>query len=90
MQMYRSPVIWSKKYQITADSIKFQISNGEIKNMELISNPMIIEKLDSLNYNQIKGKKMYASFEKNEIIYMKVNGNGQSIFLFMMRMKIKR
>ncbi len=80
MQMYRSPVIWSKKYQITADSIKFQISNGEIKNMELISNPMIIEKLDSLNYNQIKGKNMNAFFEKNEIIYMKVNGNGQSIF----------
>ena len=80
MEMYQKPVIWSKEYQITADSIKFQISNGKIENMILNSNPMIVEKLDSLNYNQIKGKSMKAFFKENIINYMDVNGNGQSIF----------
>ena len=80
IQMYRSPVIWSKEYQITSDSIRFQISNGEIEKMILTSNPIIIEKLDSLNYNQIKGKNMIAFFDEDQIKYMDVNGNGQSIF----------
>tara|TARA_B100001248_G_C27399202_1_gene468490 strand:- start:392 stop:1882 length:1491 start_codon:yes stop_codon:yes gene_type:complete len=80
IEMYRSPVIWSKEYQITSDSIRFQISNGEIEKMILTSNPIIIEKLDSLNYNQIKGKNMIAFFDDDQIKYMDVNGNGQSIF----------
>ena len=80
IQMYRSPIIWSQEFQITSDSIRFQISNGEIEKMILTSNPIIIEKLDSLNYNQIKGKSMMAFFDEDQIKYMDVNGNGQSIF----------
>ena len=42
---------------------------------------MIIAKEDSLDYNQIKGKKMIAYFTENKMKRMDVVGSGQSIFI---------
>ena len=81
VEMFNHPILWSNKLQITSDSIAFSLKNGEIKNLFLKSNPMVISAEDSLDYNQIKGKEMTAYFTKNKIKRMNIEGNGQSIFV---------
>ena len=79
--MFHNPIIWVEKFQITADSIQFLVCNNEIRKMYLASKPIIINKQDSIDFNQIKGKKMVGQFKANKLYKMDVSGNGQSIFL---------
>jgi lipopolysaccharide export system protein LptA len=81
IELFRNPIIWSDKFQITADSILLLVSRGKIKRMFLQQNPMIISKEDPLHYNQIKGKIMTGFFKKNKLHKIVVIGNGQTIFL---------
>ena len=69
IELFDRPVIWSDKFQITADSIQFLLSAGRIKTMFLRQNPMIVSKEDSINYNQIKGKTMFGVFKNNTISF---------------------
>jgi len=55
-------------------------SDKKINKMYLDSKPMIISNLDSLEYNQIKGKIMIGNFKDNKLKTMNVSGNGQSIY----------
>lgn len=79
VEMFSSPILWSNEFQITADSIQFLMYRGRIDRMYIKSKPMIIAQEDSLDYNQIKGKKMIGVFINNTINKMEVIGNGQSI-----------
>ena len=81
VEMYNRPVLWSDDFQITADSLQFLVSKGEISRMFLKPNPMIVAQEDSLDYNQIKGKSVTAYFTNNKMRRMDVMGNGQSIFI---------
>ena len=56
--MFVKPVIWSNNLQIIADSIKIQFNQGEIDNVTLRSSPFLSSKIDSIFFNQIKGKTM--------------------------------
>jgi len=81
IELFNKPVIWSDKFQITADSIQLLLNGGKIKKMFLRNNPMLISKEDSLHFNQIKGKTMFGFFEQNNLQKIDVIGNGQTIFL---------
>ena len=81
IELFNKPIIWSNKFQITADSICLLVSGGKIKNMFLRQNPMIISLEDSVNYNQIKGKVMTGFFKENKLHKIVVVGGGQTIFL---------
>lgn len=81
LEMYNKPIIWIDELQITSDSLQFLIQHGRIKRMFLKPNPIIISKVDSLDYNQIQGKRMTGYFSKNKIRRMNIDGNGQSIFI---------
>tara|TARA_B100001093_G_scaffold455381_1_gene465455 strand:- start:33475 stop:34989 length:1515 start_codon:yes stop_codon:yes gene_type:complete len=79
--MYNKPILWTDNLQITSDTIMLYQKNNSIDRMELISKPMIVEQIDSINFNQIKGKKMIGFLKKNKLKEMIVFGNGQSIFV---------
>ena len=81
IEMFSQPTIWSNEFQITADSLRILVDQGNIRNMFLNPNPMIVGQVDSLDYNLIKGKDMIAFFTNNKITRMDVKGNGQSIFI---------
>ena len=80
IRMYTEPVLWSKENQITGDSIEILLYDGEIKQLNIIAHSFIISKVDSIHYNQIKGRNMIAKFKNNEMDRIYVNGNGQTIY----------
>ena len=53
LSLFNKPVMWSDKFQITADSIQFLLSGGKIRKMFLRQNPMLISQEDSLHLSLI-------------------------------------
>lgn len=81
--LYKSPVLWSGKNQLTADSIHLAISNKQMDTLALIHSCFIISMDDTIHkntFNQVKGKTMTGYFENNNLIGIRVYGNAESIF----------
>lgn len=83
-KMYRNPVIWSDKNQITGDSIYLQ-SNVETEKLDSLKvfNNAFINSKDSISendFNQIKGRNMYGKFYENKLKTLLVKGNAESVY----------
>jgi lipopolysaccharide export system protein LptA len=81
IKFVRNPVIWSNENQLEADTITSYLSNRKIKSIFLDNKSFIVAQDTALNYNQIKGRKISALFDKNTAIELvNVDGNGESIY----------
>lgn len=80
MYFYDSPILWTGGNQMTADSINVQIANNTIDKLNMSVNSFVISKDSIANFNQIKGRKMVATFQDGKINKVDVNGNGESLF----------
>jgi lipopolysaccharide export system protein LptA len=86
--MFYEPVLWSGLNQLTADSITIQSSNSKIDKMYLVNSAFIASRgdslqkgeLDSLKFNQVRGKNMMGFFSDNHLYKINVTGNGQTIY----------
>jgi hypothetical protein len=77
----RDPVIWSDKSQLTARSVTVKMRNNTIDSLKMYLSSFIISLDEYKNYNQIKGKNIYAGF--SDLGYtenIKVDGNAEAIF----------
>jgi lipopolysaccharide export system protein LptA len=80
MKMYVKPVLWNEKNQLTGDHIRVKFSNGKMYYLDLLNNCFIGSMMDSMRYNQIKGKKIRGIFTDNELHDIRVRGNAESIY----------
>ena len=83
-KMYRNPVLWTDKNQITGDTIylKSNVDTEKLDSLKVFNNAFIISK-DSLSiddFNQIKGRNMFGRFEENKLKTLLVKGNAESIY----------
>ena len=66
---------------MTADSIHMVIKNNTIDKIIMIANCFVISRDTIINdYNQIKGRRMTASFGNKKMRKVVVEGNGESIY----------
>ena len=83
-RMFKDPILWSGKSQITGDSIQL-LNNKEtnkLDSLKVLLNAFVIQK-DSLakdNFNQIKGRNIYGKFIDNDLKTMLVKGNAESLY----------
>ena len=79
-QMFRSPVLWSKKSQITGDTIQMlnNTETNKLDSLKVLRNAFIIDK-DSIGFNQIKGRDLYGKFEENDLRFVNIVGNSEVI-----------
>ena len=80
MKLYKMPVMWSDKNQLSAEEMSLEISNGKIRKMELRNTAFLSSEEDSAKYNQIKGKVIRGYFVNNDLDRIRVEGNGQTIY----------
>lgn len=80
IHLYKEPVMWSDKNQITADSMHIHSTNGALTKAVFDGNPMTVEQIDTAHYNQVAGKEMISYFKDNEIYRNDMNGNVQTIY----------
>ena len=80
LTMYKDPVIWSDSNQLSADSIRLTMHNGEADSLKLFNSSFIISRDDSSSFNQIKGRNILAKFRENDLYKINVIGNAQTIY----------
>ncbi|WP_240458422.1 OstA-like protein [Sphingobacterium luzhongxinii] len=74
------PMIWSQGSQISADTIFMQIVNQQLDNALLKDNAFMVNAvLDSVKFNQLKGRKITAFFANNSIDQLFVDGNAENL-----------
>jgi lipopolysaccharide export system protein LptA len=78
--MYHDPVMWSDSNQMTADSIKLTMYNGEADSLKLYNSAFIIWKDSTDSYNQVKGRNVLAKFRENQLYKINIIGNSETIY----------
>ena len=74
------PMIWSDGSQISADTIFMQMVDRKLDNALLKDNAFMVNAvLDSVKYNQLKGRKITVFFDKNYIERLFVDGNAENL-----------
>ena len=80
MKLFNDPYLWSDKNQISGTYIELNTWGGNIKNMHIFNNGFIISQVDSLNFNQIKGKDILGYFNNNMLKKICIKGNGETLY----------
>jgi hypothetical protein len=78
--MYTAPVIWSEENQLTADSMAIFSKNGQTERLELYNSAFVTSKIDTIRFNQIKGRSLTGYFKNNKLYKIDIRGNGESIY----------
>lgn len=78
--MYYEPVLWYEKTQIVADTIFILFRDKKINEMLMEGNAFIISEDIGDQYNQIKGRRISAYFEDDELRKMFVFGNTETLY----------
>ena len=80
IRLYRAPVLWSESNQMKSDSIAIFTRNRQANVMELYNSAFIVSSVDSVRFNQIKGRNMKAFFKDNKLFRIRIDGNGETIY----------
>jgi lipopolysaccharide export system protein LptA len=80
IRLYHAPVLWSESNQMKSDSIAIFTRNRKAEVMELYNSAFIVSLVDSIRFNQIKGRNMKAFFKENKLFRIRIDGNGETIY----------
>lgn len=80
MKFFGDPIIWSEQNQLSGEFIQLKTNDGKIENLLIEKLAFIISEVDTVNFNQIKGKKITGKFTNNELTRVFVEGNGETIY----------
>jgi len=78
--MFNSPVLWSDKNQMTADTIRIFTGKKTIKLLKLYNAAFIVNMDSTATFNQIKGKNMIGHFVNNRLVQIDVDGNAETVY----------
>lgn len=80
IHLYIEPILWNESNQVTSDFMDIYTANQVITRAEFIDRPIMATQIDTVRYNQVKGKKMTAYFDNGKVYRNDVNGNAQTIY----------
>jgi lipopolysaccharide export system protein LptA len=80
IQLFRDPVMWNRKSQISADSMVFYIINEQLDRVFMKDKAFAIMTDTLLNFNQMKGRSMTGYFQEGQINALHIDGNGESLY----------
>ncbi len=79
-RLFNEPALWSKKNQLTGDTILIEMRQNALDTIKMIGNAFIISQDTLDQYNQSRGKVMKGKFANNELKNMHSYGNGQTAY----------
>ena len=80
VHLYRNPILWNETNQITSDSMAIHTRNQKMEKAHFMGEPLMISEIDTMYYNQVKGKDMVTFFVDGEVRRNNVDGNAQTIY----------
>jgi lipopolysaccharide export system protein LptA len=80
IRLYEKPVIWSEENQLTSDSMAVFTKNRNADRMELYNTAFVVSQVDTMRFNQTKGRSLTGYFRDNKLYKITINGNGESTY----------
>lgn len=79
-QLFQDPVTWSRKTQITGDTIYLHTKNKKPTFIKVIENSFMVTEVQPTVYNQIKSSKMDGFFKDGQLDSVRARGAAESIY----------
>jgi lipopolysaccharide export system protein LptA len=79
-QLFQNPVVWSRKSQITGDTIYLNTKNNKPSFIRVIENSFMITEVQPGVYNQIKSTRMNGLFTNGALDSVKARGAAESVY----------
>jgi len=77
---FGEPVLWSEENQLTANQIRVVMADQQLYRMYLTGVAFVASEIDSVKFDQMRGKEMTGYFRDNKLTRIVVSGNGQTIY----------
>lgn len=76
MTLYRDPIVWNNNQQLLGEKIEVFMKDSTINRAHVVGQAFSIEQMpDTIHYNQVSSKEMFAYFKKGEIDEAEANDN---------------
>ncbi|RFM32675.1 hypothetical protein DXN04_23695 [Chitinophaga silvisoli] len=79
-RFYRNPVLWANSTQLSGDTIHLYTKNQTADKIYLTQNSLIVKEVSEDLYDQIKGNFITGYFKNQNLDWMHVDGNAESIY----------
>jgi lipopolysaccharide export system protein LptA len=80
IRLFNDPILWSDENQLSAEYIEIKMHDGKAEQLEMKNMAFIISQEDTTKFNQIKGKNMTGYFENNQLSFVDVREDGQTVY----------
>ena len=80
LTMFHDPVLWNNQQQLLGEKIMIYMNDSTLKWVHVANQALSVEKLDSVNFNQVSGKDMKAFFNNGEMERVNVNGSVRLVY----------
>jgi lipopolysaccharide transport protein LptA len=78
--LYQDPVVWSRKSQITGDTIYLYTKNKKADKFKVFENSFMVSEVQPGVYNQIKSTRMDGFFKEGTIDSVLAKGAAESVY----------
>ncbi len=80
-RMFRDPIVWKDKNQITGDTMYLFTEKQQPKRIYVFNNSMVVSQANPSMYNQAGGRTLNAYFKEGKIDYARIKGSpAETIF----------
>jgi lipopolysaccharide export system protein LptA len=79
-RLYYNPIVWSKKSQITGDTIYLYTKNKKASRVQAFENSFMVNEVESGVYNQIKSSRMDGYLKDGSLDSVRAKGLAESIY----------
>lgn len=80
LTMYRDPILWNENQQLLGEEVMVYMNDSTIDWAHIHNQTLSVEKIDSVNYNQVTGKDMKAYFKDGEMHRVDVIGSVRLVY----------
>ena len=80
LTLYQDPILWNGKQQLLGEKIMVYMNDSTVDRAHIQNQALSVERLDSINYNQVSGKEMKAYFEGGEMKQVDVIGSVRLVY----------
>ena len=74
LTMYRDPILWNKQQQLLGEEIMIYMNDSTVDRAHIHNQALTVERIDSVNYNQVTGQDMKAYFKNGDMRQVEVIG----------------
>ena len=80
LTLYRDPILWNNQQQLLGEKIMVYMNDSTIDWAHIENQALSVERIDSVNYNQVNGKEMKAFFKDGEMRQVDVIGSVRLVY----------